>query len=282
MDALDMRGELGGAIALSGGYAHAPLRVAAPGGAPSLSVVSHEAFAAIGVAVMLDRLRLHLELDSPLRLAGESGTVGAARFEAPSVDLGDHPDTLSDVRLGFEARLVGEAASAFRFGLGAELVVPSGNREDYLTDGTYRGMSRALFAGDLGRFTWAGQLGVHFRARNDDVPESPRGTELLFGAAAGLRVAAARRTSVVLGPELYGETAFRAFFGATSTGLEALATGRLEHALEGGPELRLKLGAGGGLVPHFGAPDARVVVSLELLDYGPEPTNAKGGSRRPP
>src|SRR5580692_5621783 len=45
MDDLSMRGGLGGAMALSTGYAHDPLRVASSDGTQRLNVVSDEAFA---------------------------------------------------------------------------------------------------------------------------------------------------------------------------------------------------------------------------------------------
>src|SRR5580704_17613789 len=62
MDDLDIRGGLGGAIAISGGYAHDPLRVKTLDGSQHLALVSNQAFADIGVAVTYDRYRLYLDL----------------------------------------------------------------------------------------------------------------------------------------------------------------------------------------------------------------------------
>jgi hypothetical protein len=122
----------------------------------------------------------------------------------------------------------------------------------------------------VGAFTYAGQLGVHLRPLDDaSTPGSPQGSELLFGAAAGrrFRMRAYGRTAIVVGPEIYGETAFRSFFGSATTGLEGLLTGRIEGTEDDGAQLRVKLGAGGGIIPHFGAPDWRVVVGIELFDH---------------
>src|ERR1700689_4655005 len=58
MDALDMRGGLGGAFEVQSGYARNPLRISQ--GSQSLSVVSDEVFADIGLAVTYDRWRLYL------------------------------------------------------------------------------------------------------------------------------------------------------------------------------------------------------------------------------
>src|SRR5260370_342809 len=134
---------------------------------------------------------------------GDSGMVGAYRFTAPSLDPGKNPDTISDARFGFDVRLLGAPGSSFRIGAGAQLLIPFGDRADYITDDSFRGMVRALVAGDIGRFTYAGQLGVHIRPLDDSpVPGSPRGSELLFGVAAGRRLSLGGNWAVVLGPEV--------------------------------------------------------------------------------
>jgi hypothetical protein len=267
MDDLDLHGGLGGAASVTTGYAMKPLRVT--DGSQHLAVVSDQAITDFGFAVTYDRWRLYLNLDAPLVSKGESGTVGNYQLTAPSFDLGTHPDTISDPRIGVDARLLGEPRSAFRLGASAQLFVPSGERSDYDTDGTFRGMLRVLAAGDLRFFTYAGQLGVHIRPLDDaPTPGSPQGSELLFGVAAGARLPVSRDggTVVVVGPEVYGETALRSFFGTSATGLEGLLTGRLERTAAGA-KWRVKLGSGGGLDPHFGAPEWRVVVGIEIFDH---------------
>jgi hypothetical protein len=266
MDELGMHGGFGGAIEISGGYARKPLDVASPDGTQRVALVSSQAFADFSVAATYERFRLYLNFSTPLAVAGESGTLGTYELSGPSVDLGKNPDTLSDPRVGFDARLLGAPGSALRVGAGAQLIIPSGDRADYLTDGTFRGMFRLLFAGDVGRFMYAGQLGMHLRPLDDSpAPGSPRGSELLFGIAAGPRLSVGTGWAVVVGPEIYGETALRSFFGGTTTGLEALLTGRLE-GVGTGRQLRVKVGAGGGLDPHFGAPQWRIVFAVELFD----------------
>jgi hypothetical protein len=270
MDALDMRGGLGGAAAVTVGYARDPLRIGTKDGAQSLSVVSGQGFAAFGFAATYDRFRVYLDFNAPLVLRGDSGTVGAYPFAAPHVDLGTHPDTLSDARIGADVRLVGDAKSPFRLGAGAQLFVPNGNRSDYVSDGTYRAMGRGLVAGDVGAFTYAGQLGVHVRPLDDSpTPGSPQGSELLFGAAAGakLPVNAGGTTALIVGPEVYGATAFRSFLGSTATALEGLLTGRLEGTDDDGAQGRVKLGVGAGLDQHFGAPAWRIVFAIEVFDH---------------
>ena len=276
MDALDMHGGLGGVIALTGDYANQPLRIT--DGARVVPVVASDASALLGASVTCDRFRLSFTLDRLFVVTGRSATLGAYRYTGPSIDPGTSPDGFADSRVGFEVRLLGHADSSFRLGLGAQLFIPSGARDDYVTDATYRGMGRILFAGDHGPFTYAGHLGVHIRPVSDDgAPGNPRGSELLYGVAAGVKLplftpgdGADGAEALIVGPELYGETALTALFARETTGLEGLLSARLEplsprhdHA-----QLRFKLGAGAGLDAGFGTPRWRVVAGIEIFDLG--------------
>ncbi len=265
MDSLDMRGGLGGAVALTGSYARMPLRLPASGGAPPLGLVSDQAFADVAVAATYDRFRLSLGFASPLVSRGRSGTVAGRRFTAPPLNLGQDPDGLSDTRVGFQARVLGDSTSALRLGLGGWLLIPAGDRVDYVTDATYRGVAQLLVAGDVGRFCYAAQLGVHLRPLDDaPIVGSPRGSELLAGVAAGMRWPLGRDQALVAGPELFGQSAFAALLGNHSTGLEALLSARFEGAADVVTSLHVKLGVGAGLHPDFGVPEWRAVVSFEL------------------
>jgi hypothetical protein len=268
MDDLDMQGGLGGAVAVASGYAHNPLVVTPPDGAQRFSLVADEVFVDLGLAATYHRYRVSLNFPMPLLVIGTSGTFGPYQLTGPAVTVPTHPDVISDARVGFDVRLLGEPTSAFRLGVGAQLLIPFGDRNDYVTDGTYRGMFRALVAGDSNRFSYAGQFGLHVRPLDDwPVPGGPQGNELLFGASVGRRISMGSRT-LVIGPELYGETATRSTVG-DSTGFEGLVTVRFEDI--GEQHLRVKLGAGAGLAPHFGAPDFRLVVGIELVGRRSEP-----------
>jgi hypothetical protein len=272
MDDLSMHGGLGGAVALTSGYARKPLQVAS--GSEHLSVVSEQLFTDFGFAATFQRWRVYFDLPAPLSNKGRNGVVSGYRFTGPSLTLPNSPDSFEDARLATDVRLLGNADSPFRLGLGAQLFFPTGKRDDYDSDGTYRAMARALFAGDIAAFSYAGELGVHIRPLNESAtPDSPRGNELLFGVAAGLKfpLDTSSATVLVAGPELFGESAFDALLGSRTTGLEGLFTARLE-AVSGRAELvRFKLGAGGGLEPHFGAAEWRMVAAVELSDQFTQP-----------
>jgi hypothetical protein len=268
MDDLDLQGGLGGAMELTFGYARDPLRVAA--GANRLAVVSNEAFSDFGAAVTYDRWRFSFNLASPLVIVGQSGVAGDTMFTAPTLSPGSNPDAVSDSRFGVDMRIFGSPGGFFRLGAGAQVLVPFGNRADYDTDGTFRGMLRALAAGDVARFVYASELGVHIRPLDDSAtPGAPRGSELLFGAAAGAKVpvGSGGRWAAVVGPEVYGATAFQSLLSSNATALEALLTGRLEGASDDGLNARLKLGVGAGLTERFGTPEWRLVLGLEIFNH---------------
>ena len=270
MDDLSQGGGLGGAVSLSLGYEHRPLEIRSTDGSQSLTVVRHQTFATIGMAASWDRFRVHASFASPLYSAGDSGTVGGLQFTGPMTNVEQNPDAISDLQLGFDARFFGEPAGPVRLGASAQLIFPSGDRADYLTDDTYRAMGRLLFAGELGRITWAGHAGVHLRPLSDDrVLGSPRGSELLFGVAAGTRLSVPGG-SLLLGPEIFGATALRSFAGAETTALEGLLSARLQ----GARGLAFMLGAGAGIHPRFGAPQWRAVVGVELAGHASGPASA--------
>jgi hypothetical protein len=270
MDDLSMSGGLGGAISLTGGDAVNPLRVTGPDGKQQLTLVSQESFVDLGLAVTYRRYRVYLNIPVPVELAGTSGTLGSYQFTAPSVNIGKNPDTISDTRLGFDTRLLGKAESALRLGLGAQLLFPSGARADYVTDARYRAMFRFLAAGDARGFAYAGQIGVHIRPLDDfPAPGSPVGNELLFGIAAGRKIDLGSQWKVIVGPEIFGETAFHSFPGGP-TGAEGLLTARFERT-GAGRNLRIKLGLGHGIVESFGAPEWRVLVAIETFGQRQKP-----------
>lgn len=268
MDDLTMKGGLGGAFSLTTDYAARPLVITSADGSQRLLLVSNEAYLDFGVAVSYERYRGYLYFPVPLVINGNSGTVSSYQFSAPAFTVGTNPDSLSDPLIGFDLRFFGPANGRLRLGASAQLIFPSGNRSDYDTDGTYRGMFRLLAAGDSGRFSYAGQLGFQARSLNNPgVPGGPNGDEFLFGASAGRRFAVSGNWSLILGPEGFGETAFSSFYASQQTGVEGLLTTRLEQTSDR-RRVRLKVGLGHGIVQHFGAPEWRIILGVEVSGEG--------------
>ena len=266
MDSLDMHGGLGGVVELTTGYANDPLRVQA--GGQSLAVVSTEAFLDFGLAATYDRYRVYANFTAPIRSTGDSGTVGDYTYTAPDVHLRLDPDNLADIRLGFDTRLLGDAQSPFRLGASAQLFIPNDIRANYDTDDRIRAMGRLLFAGEEGIFTYAGQVGVHARPLDDyPIPGSPQGNEFVFGIAGGVKIPVGPARRLVVGPEIYGASAFRSFMQAAETDKEWLISTRLEGTGNSGRQARVKLGVGGGINPQFGAPRWRIVLAVDFFGW---------------
>jgi hypothetical protein len=241
MDDLNISGGFGGAISLTGGYAQNPI-----------ALLSSQSFIDVGLAATYRRYRVYLNLPVPVAVTG-----------TPTVSPGTNPDTISDTRVGFDALLFGKPGDAVRFGAGAQLLIPSGARTDYVSDGRYRGMFRFLAAGDARGFTYAGQLGLHVRPVEGSLPPGgPDGNELLFGIAAGRKLSVRNGWALIVGPEFFGETTVHSF--DRQTGFEGLMTGRLEGTGTG-KHMRIKLGVGHGIVQSFGVPEWRILAGVELF-----------------
>lgn len=274
MDDLNISGGLGGAISLTGGYARNPFEVTNPAGTQQFMLLSGESFVDIGAAITYNRYRLYLDLPVPLSVTGSSGTVGPNQVTAPSLSVGRNPDTISDPRIGFDTRLFGKPGSFLRLGAGAQIIFPAGDRADYVSDARYRAMFRFLAAGDAGRFSYAGQFGLHVRPVEGLLPPGgPNGNELLFGASAGRRFTVRKSWDAIIGPEFFGESAVHSNYSG-QTGFEGLLTARLERTGDK-PHLRFKLGLGHGLVQSFGAPQWRVLVGVELVGQRPANNSSK-------
>lgn len=271
MDDLDIEDALGGALGLTLGYERNPVHAGA------LDIVSDAAGANVGGAVTYARWRFSLDFDTVFLATGQSGTVDGETFTAPSVNPSSHPDTIADPRAGIDVLVLGRPGDPLRIGAGAQLSAPNDSRASYTTDGTFRGAVRALIAGDVGRFTYAGHFGAQIRPLDGAVtPATPRGNELLFGLAGGARVPLAwRHWTAVVGAEIYGATAFRSTFESDATALEGLLSARLEEPAGRGRRIRLKLGAGGGIAHEFGAAEWRIVAGVEIFSRSSDASTAR-------
>jgi hypothetical protein len=89
--------------------------------------------------------------------------------------------------------------------------------------------------------------------------------EFLFGIAGGVKIPVGLAKRIVVGPEVYGASAFRSFMHAAETDKEWLISTRFESTGESGRQARVKLGVGGGINPQFGAPKWRVVLAVEFF-----------------
>ncbi len=255
-ESLDLRGHLRPAAGLLGDYASRPVTVTANDGR-RVTLVRQQATAHLGGAVTLaDHVRLGVSVPVAAHATGQSAVVGGtASVAPPSSDLGD-------VRLGVDTRILGAYGEPFTFALGAQVYLPTGRRESFTGDETLRLQSRALAAGQIGPFVYAARAGVMWRPLAERFAGSALGSELTFGAAAGVKLGGADHAALVLGPELSGSTVMGAgdgAFPARTTPVELLlgAHAGLLGDWRGG------LAVGGRVADGYGAPALRLVATLE-------------------
>ncbi len=253
LDTLDLRSRTLPALSLLGEVAHRPLVTYNADGALRVPVVENQAFLRVAGSMMVfDRLRLALSLPVAVYQNGKSDEVRGVRYAAPSSEV-----ALADVRVGVDARLVGEPGTAFALAAGVQVFIPLGSRNQYTGDGSLRILPRAIAAGEVGLFAYSAQVGFQYRALSEDFGAGAIGSEMLFGCAVGVRLA---EKMLLIGPELFGSTVTpsSSAFGEVNTPLELLFGAHFR--LPAG--LRMGAGGGFGLSRGFGSPQARLVASL--------------------
>jgi outer membrane protein OmpA-like peptidoglycan-associated protein len=254
LESLDLRGEARPAFGVVGDWAHKPLVLYAPDGSVRRSLIKDQFFLHVGGGIILaQRLRLSVNLPIAAYQQGSPGTVGTTTYAAPT------EASVGDLRVGADLRLFGTYGDAFTTALGVQVHVPTGTQADYTGDGKIRIVPRLLGAGIIGPFTYALKLGVQYRALDVDFASSPIGTEFVMGAAAGIHLADRK---LLIGPEVYGSTVIskdNASFKKLTSPLELLFGAHFTFA----DDFRIGAGVGPGLTRGIGAPELRVVGSLE-------------------
>jgi OmpA-OmpF porin, OOP family len=249
LDSVDVHGPLGIAAGLVFDSAVRPL-VIYRGGERRTSVVGQQHVLHLGAAaVLLRHLRLALEVPLGVYAGGRTGDLNGQSVPGPSGRVA------GDVRIDADVRLLGRAGGPVRVAMGVALFAPSGTRAAYSSDGKVRVEPRLLAAGDAGRFSWATRLGFEYRGLETDLGGRALGSEVHFGAAAGVRVV----RGLFVGPELYGSAVVTN--GGPSKGttpIEALLGARYCFARG----FQLGLAGGGGLTRGLGSPQARGLLSF--------------------
>jgi OmpA-OmpF porin, OOP family len=262
LDTLDMRGDVRPAVGVVGEWASGVFRV----NNGNNTVVDQQMYLHVGASLVLaDWIRLGVNVPFNVLDTGTTATASGQTYYAPS-----NPG-LGDSRLSLDLRLIGKYASPFTLALGGQYFVPTGQTSDYTGDGLAHGIVRLQAAGEAGVFAWALNVGYDVRAQQRFVDGNPYGTSLVYGAAAGLRLA---ERHLLIGPEIYGEANTAnsgSFFASGATPVEALLG--LHYTI--GEDWRIGGGAGPGITRDLGSPAVRVLLSAEWTPgYHPPPPPA--------
>jgi OOP family OmpA-OmpF porin len=251
-DTLDFRGHLRPFLGVVGDYGHKPLVAYDQNGDERAAIVRHQLFAHVGASIVLaHRIRFGLSVPIAAWQDGTASTVSGVAYSPAD------RTTIGDVRLGGDVRLLGQYGDPFVAAFGVQVFLPTGDRNQWTGDGKVRVVPRLQIAGDIGLFAYAARLGAAYRARSEDFAGSKIGSEFMFGASAGVRVADRK---LLIGPEIFGTTVFEKAFERKTTPLELLFGA---HYTMG--DVRIGGGVGPGLTRGFGSPELRALVSVEYV-----------------
>ncbi|MCL2779415.1 MAG: thrombospondin type 3 repeat-containing protein [Polyangiaceae bacterium] len=248
-ESLDLRGKIRPALGIVGDYSYRPI-VVKNGGSIVAEPLKDQVLLHIGGGVTFyDRFRLSLDL--PVQVFADG--TGAQSLAAPA-----HEQSIGDLRVGGDVRLVGTYGDPATAAIGLQLWAPTGLRDQYTGDGSVRLRPRVMIAGDVGSVAYAAQLYFGFRAHSEEISGSKLGTSLGGVASLGLRVANRR---LLVGPEVLANTGLNDLFAKRTSPVEALLGAH--YALDSG--VRLGAGVGTGLASGLGAPAVRALVSVEWV-----------------
>ncbi len=260
-ESLDLRGHQRFAAGLVLDYGYKPLVLYDLDGNELTTIVGHQLFGHVGgTFIVWNRVRFGVNLPIAIYQAGDGGSTATQTFES------ENKTTVGDLRVGSDIRIVGEYGGPATLAGGLRIFAPTGSRDSYTGDGAVRLGPRAMVAGDVSMFTYAARLGFTFRARDEAYAGSPMGSEVGFGAAAGLRLLERR---LVVGPELFGSTVVTdadAFFKRRTTPFELIFGGHYQAT----KQVRVGAGIGPGLTRAFGTPKLRALASIEYVEPMPE------------
>ncbi len=254
-ESLDFRGHLRPALGIVGDWAYRPLVFYDANGDEQAAIVEHQVFAHIGGALVLwERLRLGVNVPLLVFTRGEALNVANSSFST------SEGTTVGDPRFSVDVRLVGNYRDPFSLAFGVQAFAPIGSQDAFASDGKVRIRPRLMAAGDLGPVAYATQIGFNFRARDENIGADPFGNEATFSAALGVRAADG---SLLVGPEIFGSTVVSdsgdGFLERRTTPLEVIF-GAKYHVSD---DWRIGAGVGPGLTRGIGAPEVRVLASIE-------------------
>ena len=268
LESLDLRGNLRPAIGIIGDLGYRPLVETDSSGHVLHSIVLNQDVVHVGASLVLwDRLRAGLDVPVQVFANGHAAVIDGVTYAPPASNT-----SMGDIRVGVDVRLFGTYGEAITGAIGVQLYIPTGDPASYSGDGSVRVAPRALVAGDIGPFVYAVKLGTMIRELNQTFDGAQVGTDIFFGASAGLRVADKK---LVIGPEVFGSSVVTngAFFTTRSTPVEGMLGAHYTVA----DDWRIAAGVSTGLTGGYGTPVVRTVLGLEWAPAIPPPDRDHDG-----
>ncbi len=259
-DSLDLSGHLRPSFGLVSDWAHKPLVAYAANGDEVAGLASDQLFVHMrGSMTLADRVRVGVNAPLLVYQNGSDVVVGGEEYRI------QRQASFGDVRLSGDVRLFGDHKDVLTVATGVAVHLPTGSADHYAGDDAVRLQPRVQVAGEVGAFVYAGRTGVHIRTRSKELNGEAVGSELVFGAAAGVQFLEKR---LLVGPVFVASTVISAgsngFFDRQTTPFEV----QLGAHYDVSRDLRIGTGFGPGLSRGVGAPASRWVVSG---DWSPSP-----------
>jgi outer membrane protein OmpA-like peptidoglycan-associated protein len=253
-ESLDFRGEWRPAVGLLMDYAQAPLVAYDSDGSEAAEIVSDRFLVHLGGALVLKN-RVRIGLDLPL-LVGSNGQSVAT---PDGIYAAGDPAGVGDLRATADAVLLGVYGKPLVLAAGLQAHVPTGSRDAYTSDHSFRVTPRMSAAGDLKPLVWAAQTGLRVRPVDREFADAELGSEFVYAAAIGVRVL---DRNLLIGPEVQGAVPLT----GSTVPVELLLGGQYTVL----KDFRVGLGAGPGLSRGLGTPEWRGVLKLEWFPAVPE------------
>jgi OmpA-OmpF porin, OOP family len=254
-ESLDIRGPFRVAIGALGTYGYRGIIGAYnDDGTVRASVLRDQAVLHLGASfVLLDRVRVGLSLPTVLHGFGHTAFVDGLRYPPPA-----HEQSIGDLRISADLRVVGEYGGPFTAAVGASVFAPIGQRDSFTGDESARFAPHLLLAGDAGPIAYAARVGYQWRDLNEDYIDTRIGSTLQFAGAVGVRGFEGR---FLIGPEIFGQTVVSNShaFEERASPIEFLLGVHLNLA----EQLRLNAGFGTFVVKGYGAPVYRGLFGIE-------------------
>ena len=253
-DSLDLRGRLRPSLGLVTEWAWRPQLF--HDASTTTALVGHQMFFHVGGGlVFLDRFRFALDLPVLADASGSDERTGNQIYLAParSSDVGD-------LRLSFDAALLGKFRDAFRVAAGARLWAPTGHKDSYTSDGKLRFAPHVTVAGDVREVpvSWSFTTELVLRPHRDEAfADTPIGSGIVLRGAIGARLL---DDHLLVGPEMLTWFDTTGGPGSHRVAPELLMGGHLEVG-----EVRAGIGLGGGMGNASGVATVRMIASIEWV-----------------
>lgn len=264
-DSLDLRGTFAWSAGAVGDYAYKPLVITNDVGTERAVVVRHFLQVHVGGSVtLLDRVRIGVSLPVIGWAEGSAGQLGGMALGAP------RGPALGDLRVSADVRVVGVEGDPFTLVAGARVWFPTAGAMSYGGDGRWRVSPQLLAAGTYQRLRWSARVGYVWRERSLAFPDSSVGSEVTFGASAGVTFFDGK---LLVGPEAFATTRASTdeSFAELSTPVEVMLGAHYRGTSWVGG-----LGVAKGLVRGVGEPLFRVVASFEGAPSRERPRDTDG------